>query len=595
MSYYESACYVNAGDGATTGYYAVAKWSAMTICPPGTIRRQTAPALGSERCFVAVQLNQAGSTGTTEPTWVVTRGARTSDIGVSWQEITGVPALNGDLANTPTWAQAKLTAATASLGTVIKRNNGVSIQVCITSGNIGASEPAFSDTPGTATADGTATWACIFLASAMPAPFSAPHSRFANSIVANWGAAGNDFYFGDNHFENLTATTSFNFGTVALPCRVISADHTVMPVAWKSGATIQVTMSTANQFSINSTGSAYINGFTFISNCNIGGGVMQVGGNAVYGKFEGCSFQLGPACLSTSTITIGPGGQFEGMGDFINCTWSFSNAAQQVYWTGGWYTYRNTPTPCFLGTISTQPFRAYANTPAAVLFEGIDFTSLGSGTLWAASFGGGFVTIKNCKLHTGPVIAAITLPAAVVLQIDLVNCDAGGNIWRNERHNYYGDQYTSWNGGSPSVYSVYRTGGAMDGTQPVCHYIVPTSPTKNWRPFQAIPYVIWNNVIGSPVTVTLYGSTTFTFAVPTIDMIYFEVEYMGDTGSPLASMVKSSAPVADSVSTWPNITPTHANFSMSATFTPQKKGYITIYPKVIGSSAYYLDPLPVLS
>ena len=70
---------------------------------------------------------------------------------------------------------------------------------------------------------------------------------------------------------------------------------------------------------------------------------------------------------------------------------------------------------------------------------------------------------------------------------------------------------------------------------------------------------------------------------------------MGSTGSPMGSMAHSGTPAVDAVSVWPNNTFSHTNFTISATLTPQQKGYLTIYPKVVGSLALYIDPKPVLS
>ena len=75
MALIDSTWYVNFGDGSTTGHFAIAKRPQNTAVAAGVIRRQfTAPAAGSERCFVCIV---AGTTAnTTDATWVLTRGSQ---------------------------------------------------------------------------------------------------------------------------------------------------------------------------------------------------------------------------------------------------------------------------------------------------------------------------------------------------------------------------------------------------------------------------------------------------------------------------------------------------------------------------------------
>src|SRR5262245_7048816 len=127
--------------GHTTWYCSSAKWSSVAAWGANTaksvgdlVRQNATPSVNNERVFVCVV---AGTThATTEPTWTVTRGASTTDNTVTWREITGIPALNGDLTNTPNWTNgAKNTAIT--VGHVIKDVAGTHIFLCTTAGTSG--------------------------------------------------------------------------------------------------------------------------------------------------------------------------------------------------------------------------------------------------------------------------------------------------------------------------------------------------------------------------------------------------------------------------------------------------------------------------
>lgn len=77
---------------ASAEYVAVSQWTASTSYSVGAIVRQLAvPAVGSERCF---RCTSAGTSGSAEPTWTLTKGSVTSDNAIVWTEVTGNSTYN---------------------------------------------------------------------------------------------------------------------------------------------------------------------------------------------------------------------------------------------------------------------------------------------------------------------------------------------------------------------------------------------------------------------------------------------------------------------------------------------------------------------
>lgn len=77
---------------SSVGWTAVAQWAATTAYSVGDLRRQlAAPAVDSERVF---RCTTAGTSGASEPSWNLAKGATTSDDTVVWTEVTGNATYN---------------------------------------------------------------------------------------------------------------------------------------------------------------------------------------------------------------------------------------------------------------------------------------------------------------------------------------------------------------------------------------------------------------------------------------------------------------------------------------------------------------------
>lgn len=597
MALVDNAWYVNFGNGSSTGYYAVPMWTTITAYAAGAlIRQRTTPAVGSERVFVCIV---AGTSLVAEPaSWTTTRGGKTAETaGPTWQECTGIAALNGDATNTPSWTitatppgGVKNTAVT--LGQVIKRDSGASYQICTTAGTAGnGAEPAFSDTAGTTTADNTATWTSLGVVGGFTG-WQAPHARLTGAYTATWGRAGNSFFIASEHAETKSTATNYTSpGTAASPCFVYCVTKTAVPpvsVNLTIGASIATTGASAMQIN----GCGIYQGISFTCGSGANSPSLNIAtSNGDYSVFNNCAMAVGGTTSGTIYTANVAGGTYC---VFNNTTASFASTAGGIGAVGR-FIWKNTVSAILGAAVPTSLFTQFNTYGADILCEGVDFSTIGSGKTLVISTatGSGCKTIlKDCKINAAVTVAG-TPTGPGYNTVDLINCDSGATNYRHERYRYGGTQTVET--------TIVRTGGATNGTTPIAWKLVTTANVDWMMPFEAMQMAIWNDTTGTAKTVTVEGIWGGG-AVPNNDDIWIEVEYPGDSLTPQGAFVTSTkadnlaagSACASSTETWGGST---TKFKLvSASFTPQMKGpcYVRVFAAKV-SSTFYIDPKPTVA
>lgn len=186
----------------------------------------------------------------------------------------------------------------------------------------------------------------------------------------------------------------------------------------------------------------------------------------------------------------------------------------------------------------------------------------------------------NCKL--GASVTVCTTPTGPFLRAEVINCDSGTTVYRNEIYDYMGTL--------TSEATIVLTGGS-----PVSWKIVTTANVRFEQPFVSFPLTVWNDDTGVSKTLTVQGIWGGG-AVPNNDDIWVEVEYLGSSATPIVSFVNDTkatvlttgAAQDAGAGTWGGST---TKFALAVTFTPQMKGVITARVKCAKvSSTFYIDP-----
>jgi hypothetical protein len=411
------------------------------------------------------------------------------------------------------------------------------------------------------------------------------------STAISGKTAGDIFYVAHDHVQTqASALTITGSGTETSPLLFYCVDRagSVPPVAADLRATAQI--STTGAFTITLGGSAQVwNGFIFSAGSTSSNASLTVGNTAyMTTRLINCKLILNTTSV-TSSINAGTALQTHIV--LENTTVKFGNVNQKIT-AMGQFTWRNTPSAVDTGgTVPTGLINiANAGSSAKVFCEGVDLSALGSGKSLIGSVSNPqFIVFKDCKLGASVTIHSNTTPMKDYI---LIRCDSGDTNYRTERHTNFGALTTDT--------AVVMTGGASDGTTPISYLITTNANAKFENHFESLPLSIWNETTGTPITVTIEG-TWAGGAVPNNDDIWIDVEYLGTSGFPLAGKATCTKSVGYATGsaltagsgTWSGGT---TPFKMSATFTPEEKGPITVYVKAgKASSAFYFDPKPIIT
>lgn len=576
-------------------YLNVAQWQANTSYTTGQTVR---PTTSTHRVFVCLI---AGTSGASEPSWTTSFRATQVDNTVTWLEISGTPFFNGDSVNATSWADAKAYQSTTTATSMVICNNARTHVFATTNGNtsFGANEPTWNTTTGATTVEGGITWRCLGPFSTWGA-WSNPMSYLAmafNGIGWANNRNGTIVFVASDHYYSSASSLSINaqVSSLANPTYLLSVNPagSMPPTAadLQVGAQEECTGSATAQGVAG--GSMHVYGVRW-TNSGSGLAYIQDRGN---GLREACIFE------TTNGAKTGAGWQFDQSSlTFKNCTFRFAVVGESLGSLGAWFSWEGC-TFCDTGAVPTNLF--WANTGFVGRILNSDLSMFGAGktlinpssTLVVMQ-----MTFEKCILHGSQV--EILNDDIFVLRgnyIDLINCDTTGS------NKHYQFKRITGAGTLETESTCVRTGGANDGTAAFSWKATIVSTASWLRSFLFPQIFLWNDSVDNPITVTVYGYWSGA-AVPKNTDIEMNIRYFGESASPLGKVASNTAlPIIDAMnptqdaishdadtSTWGAGGTT--KFKMSLTFTPRKRGPLTVELKAYAPSAvFYIDPQPIIS
>jgi len=428
---------------------------------------------------------------------------------------------------------------------------------CTTAGTSGASEPAWNLAAGATTTDGSCVWTEV----TANAAYGWNTAAYGLDLAAARAAGGDTIWVANNHDEQWTASFTVAFTTANAGVFAVSVDNTVTSptIADKSPGAIVQTTGAGSDRHLTISGYAQIYGINFRCSAN-NNSQVRIGTTAASHRLllDTCPIRAHHA-LQAGVVGGGASSR-QSTVEFVNCTLEFTRA-QDGFQPQGNVIWRDTP--AMLVSPSYKPPLAYwyYTQFATVEFRNCDLSTYAAGdTIFVTNAGADTeLSLVNCKLGASVSIASTaTGTLSNYPTVNVINCDSGGTVYRNERRSNRGSLLTET--------TLIRSGGASNGATGFSWLFNPKSANTIQSPFQSFPLSVWNEFSGTTRTMTLYGVANGA-AIATNKEVWLEVNYLGSSASPLATC-KSSAPshpletainlTADS-SAWDSLVPARAN------------------------------------
>lgn len=406
-------------------------------------------------------------------------------------------------------------------------------------------------------------------------------------------AAGDVFYVADDHAETqASAMTITSPGTAASPCYIycVNRGGSVPPVSADLRTTATITTTGANAMTL-TLAFSYVYGITFSAGSGAVNSALAISsGSVCHIVYDSCVLKKAGTTASAAALSSGASGSQVAV-VLRNTVLSFGAAGDSLTVSSGTLRWYATASALSGTTPTTGLFQITGGSVIDV--DGVDLSSMGSGSnLIRAQTSASSVVIRNCKLGASVAVAAATAPSSnsPSASVQLVRCDSGDTNYRSEKYMTTGTLTTET--------TIVRTGGASNGTTTISWNVTTAASPEIITPFECFPISIWNETVGSSVTVTVECRGG---AVPNNDEVWMDVEYLGTSGFPIASfatttkddLLASGSACTSSSETWGGST---SSFKLTKAVTPQEKGPITVYVKVAkASSTFYIDPKITLS
>lgn len=273
---------------------------------------------------------------------------------------------------------------------------------------------------------------------------------------------------------------------------------------------------------------------------------------------------------------------------FIDGTISFAATTQTIRAREGQILFRGL-TLAGAATPATL-FGSAASWDAVVVVEASDLSSPSWSNVLARTDGSGvIVTLRNCKIPAGISLITGIIDSWAAARATLENCDSADTNYRYASATNEGDV--------TSETTVIRTGGASDGAQGLSYKMATTANPTFATPLESPEIVLWNETVGSSITVTVQIVTDNVTLQD--DEIWLEVQYLGTSGFPKSTIISDrmtnalSTPAnqASATEEWAGALGVETDQALSVSFQPEEIGFI--HAKVMlakPSQTTYIDP-----